>query len=808
MILIRGLFIVSLFYLLSNSCFGQDPWGNLPWVTIGADSVNMDPRKNILITGNIRVKNSSEPIVGASISADQFKYFNYSDANGKYILELPPGTYRITVRHIGMKSGYFRVRILAGGVFNVDLEEGVVDLEALVITARPIDSNIKQSITGLTTMGVSEIKTLPMLLGEVDIVKSLQLMPGVTTVGEASSGLNVRGGRPDQNLFLLNDAPIFNTTHALGFVSAFNQDIIRDFSLYKGSVPAQLGGRASSVLEINTTRADFEKWSYQGGIGPITTRFTAQGPIQKKRTSIMLSGRVAYPNWMLRQVSDPNVNKSSSSFNDVFTSIVHRFNNNSSAEINLYRSHDGFRFSDRFGYEWNNFLTQAIWTGFANRKASPSVSLSYGQFQTTLMDPVGQSASQLKNVLNYVQLKPVINYIPNDKHSISTGLETILYIPKDEIQEGYKGNSLFIPKTVNKDNGWEAAFFVNDDYQLSERISVSAGLRLSGYMHLGADTIFTYQDGAPKSAATIIDSAYYDSFEKIKSFVGLEPRFAIRINTFKNQSVKVSYNRMRQYIHQISNTASATPVDIWQVSTGYLPPQVADNYSAGYFWNLKDNVWETSVEAFYKKINNLVEYKDFAQLYVNPHLETELLSGNGKAYGVELFIRRLKGRTTGWVSYTYSQTEVQVASPYSSESVNNGSWFPSNYNKPHIFNFVLNKKNYKNGAFSFIASYSSGRPLTALESSYIVNGVVVPIYSQRNQYKIPAYFRIDVSFTIGNVVRKIEDSLVFSIYNLFGRDNAYSVFYQRPSSTYLIPKPYKLSVLGSALPSITYNFKF
>jgi hypothetical protein len=418
-----------------------------------------------------------------------------------------------------------------------------------------------------------------------------------------------------------------------------------------------------------------------------------------------------------------------------------------------------------------------------------------------------QSASQLKNALSYVQIKPYVNYIPNDKHSITAGAESMIYLPKDEHQKAYQG-SAFIPQKVNKDNGWEAALFINDEYQISEKISVSTGLRFSGYMHLGADTIFQYASGQPKTATSIIDSVYYGSYQKIKTYGGLEPRIAVRVNTFKNQSVKVSYSRMRQYIHQISNTASATPVDIWQVSTGYLPPQVADHYSLGYFWNLNDNEWETSIEGFYKRMQNLVEYKDFPNLYVNRHIETELLTGQGRAYGGEVYLRRLKGRWTGWLSYTYSQTEVHVASAISSESINNGAWYPSNYNKPNIFNLVLNKKTYRNGAFSIIASYASGRPLTAIESSYMVNGAVVPIYSKRNQYRIPDYFRVDLSLTIGSVFKKLDDSLVFSIYNFFGRDNAYSVFYQRPTSNYFIPKPYQLSILGAALPSLTYNFKF
>jgi len=793
--------------LFSFTSLAQTDWQTVPWQTIGKDSTNTDLKNNILLTGTIRNMGSGESVNGATISVDSHKYFDYTDNKGQYVLEMPRGDYRITVRHIGMKPRYFRLKVLSGGVFDVAMEEGIINLEELVIMARPINSNVKQAISGLTTMSLGEIKTLPTLLGEVDIVKSLQLMPGVSSVGEASSGFNVRGGRPDQNLMLLNDAPIFNTSHALGFVSSFNQDIIRDFSLYKGSVPSQYGGRASSVLEINTRRGDSEKWSYQGGVGPITTRFSAEGPIQKSKTSLLLSGRIAYPNWMLKQASDANVSKSSASFNDAFVSIAHRINDNSSVEASIYQSHDGFQFSDRFGYVWNNFLAQTKWTGLANRKASPSVSMSYGQFNTTLIDPVGQSASQLKNALSYVQIKPYVNYIPNDKHSITAGAESMIYLPKDERQDAYRG-SAFLPKKVNKDNGWEAAIFLNDEYQINERVSLSAGLRLSGYMHLGVDTVFQYANGQPKTVNSIVDSVYYGSFQKIKTYGGLEPRLAVRVNTFKDQSVKVSYSRMRQYIHQISNTASATPVDIWQVSTGYLPPQIADHFSVGYFWNLNNNEWETSVEGFYKKMQNLVEYKDFPTLYVNRHLETELLTGQGRAYGGEIYFRRLKGRWTGWLSYTYSQTEVNVTSAISSESINDGAWYPSNYNKPNVFNLVLNKKTYRNGAFSIIASYASGRPLTAIESSYIVNGAVVPIYSKRNQYRIPDYFRVDISLTIGNVFKKVDDNLVFSIYNFFGRDNAYSVFYQRPTSNYFIPKPYQLSILGSALPSLTYNFKF
>jgi hypothetical protein len=334
------------------------------------------------------------------------------------------------------------------------------------------------------------------------------------------------------------------------------------------------------------------------------------------------------------------------------------------------------------------------------------------------------------------------------------------------------------------------------------------GLRYSSYTHLGDDTVFVYEPGLPRTNLTRVDSVYYGKNKFIKSYAGLEPRISARYSLSANKSVKLSYNRMRQYIHLISNTTAPTPIDLWQVSTEYVPPQIADNYSLGYFHNMKDNRWETSAEFFYKDLHNLVEYKNFPTLFLNNHIETELVTGKGRAYGAELFIRRLQGKWTGWLSYTYSQTEVKVESQFEGESINDGEWFPSNFNKPHNFNLVMNRKLQRTGAFSFTFTYTSGRPFTAVESSYLANGTVVPIYSDRNEYNIPHYVRLDLSITAGNVVKGFDNSLVFSIYNLFGRDNAYSVFYRRPANNFFIPKPYKLSVLGAAFPSLTYNFKF
>lgn len=796
-------------HFVAQSAYGQEEvnvW-DVPWTIIG-DSASLVENQTVPITGLVVDQQTGEPLSGASVSVDVFKHYDYTDKNGAYFLDVPPGTYKIKVRHVGMVTSYIKVRVLSRGTLHVHMTQGIVELNEIMISSRPIDSNIKQSLPGLTKLNVQEIKTLPTLTGELDIVKSLQLMPGITSVGEGSSGFNVRGGRTDQNLVLLNDVPLFSTAHALGFVSAINQDVIQDFSLYKGNVPSNFGGRAASVLDVTTRRGNFEEWKIQGGVGPVSSRLTAEGPLDSMNMSVLISGRVSHSNWVLQKVSDPDVSKSRLTFYDGFAKITRRFSPTSSAEISYYGSHDRFQFANSFGYLWSTQILSGKWQSRADKKTSPIFSASYGRFKSSFFDPSGPDRSQIVNTLNYIQLKEDINYIPNDRHEVVAGISAIGYLPRPEIEEGYQKNPLIDKKSVGKKRGLETAIYINDDFELSEIISVSAGIRYSYYAHIGPDTVFHYLPGIPRTKDAITDTTLHTTFSNIRNFGGIEPRFSVRINTLPNQSVKMSYNRMRQYIHQISNTTAPTPIDLWLVSNEHLPPQIADNFSLGYFWNIKDNRWETSLEGFVKNIRNLVEYKDFPELLVNNHIETEFLTGKGRAYGAELYLRRLKGKWTGWLAYTYSRTSVKVSSPFENESINEGQWFPGNYDKPHNLNLVINRSLIRSSALSMIFSFNTGRPFTGIESSYLVDDIVVPIYSARNKYRIPNYYRLDLSCTIGKVIKSLDGSLVFAVYNLFGRDNAYSVFYKRPEKNYFIPKPYKLSVLGAALPSLTYNFRF
>jgi hypothetical protein len=412
--------ILTFAFFISNA---QEEW-DVPWTVVG-DSAKIKKGENVVITGTVTYGDTGLPVEGALVSVDYLKHFDHTDKNGRYYIDLPVGNYKIYFKTLGSSPQYYRVRALSYGVLDIAIKEGTTQLREVEISSRPLDTNIKASLPGLTKLSIVEIKTLPALFGELDIVKSLQLMPGVSSVGEGSSGFNVRGGRVDQNLVLLNDVPIFNASHALGFVSALSQDIIKDFSLYKGNVPANFGGRASSVLEINTRRGDFDKWQFQGGVGPISSRFTAEGPLSSGKTSIILSGRASYTKWFLKRIDDPDVSNSNAKFYDGYMGISHRFSENSSADVSYYYSRDDFQFSNQFGYEWHNQIVNAKFQALTNRKASPLTSISYGNFKNTLFEPSGVEAKSRTNAMNYFQLKQIVNYTPAEDHTMVAGSDRI-----------------------------------------------------------------------------------------------------------------------------------------------------------------------------------------------------------------------------------------------------------------------------------------------------------------------------------------------------------------------------------------------
>jgi len=797
--------VLSFIFLpfFSLLAYSQDNWASPP-IVIGDSTLTLQSNR-VILTGKIKDATGNS-VQGATISVDVFKHFDYSDENGSYFLEMPPGTYKFIVRHVGKETIFQKITIYSNGLLDFNLAESAKTLEEIVVTSRALDSNVKNVLAGSSTLNIQEIKTLPALLGEVDVIKSLQFLPGVNSLGEGAAGFNVRGGRTDQNQILLNGTPIFNPNHALGFLSTFNPDVVQKFTLYKGNVPGEFGGRASSVLDVKARDADFDKWKFTVGLGVAASRLSAEGPLVGGKSSLLLGGRISNANWLLQRVKNPDVKQSRLQFYDLHLGWAHKFSSNSILRLTTFTSGDFFRFSRQFAYDYQSTIVNVNWIARADKKLSPSTLVSFGQYKNTLIEPEGIFASHLSNQINYFQLKEMLSLTLHENIQGVLGVESMLHLNSPERLQP-SGVSTLAPKFADKSDGLEMAAFASAEWTLPQAISVSAGFRYSGFRHLGRDSVFIYNPELPQSVDAITDTVIYGNRKTIDSFSGLEPRISLRVNTTTNQSIKLSYNRMRQYIHQVSNTATPTPVDIWQISTRYQPPQLADNLSVGYFVNVKDNTYELSFEGFHKTMANLIEYKDFAQLFVNPHLETELVKARGKAYGFEVYARKLKGRWSGWLAYTYSRSLVQTLSNFPQEQVNNGEWYPANFDKPHAVNLVINKRLPGKSAFSVTAQYSTGRPVTALESSFILSNTVVPSFSARNRYRIPDYFRVDVSLTIGSIIKNIDDTFVFSIYNLLSRENAYSIFYQTPNS-FLIPKSYRLAILGSALPSVTYSVTF
>ncbi|MEO0339148.1 MAG: TonB-dependent receptor [Bacteroidota bacterium] len=559
-------------------------------------------------------------------------------------------------------------------------------------------------------------------------------------------------------------------------------------------------------------RKSYEEYSFKGGIGIVSSRFMAEGPIVKDKTSFLVGARASYSDWVLDLVQDPLIQESGATFSDINVILSHRFNLKHSLTFSYYGSTDDFQYAQDFGFNYSTQLAGVRWNGILGSNFSTSSTFNYGDYDSRSFIPEGVDAFNLDNGIEYYQFKQNFFWLPQG-HKINFGLEVNGNRMKPDVLTPRGEGSTILPDRAVRDKSRDFALYFNDEYTLSERISVSAGLRYSHYQQLGDDAIFIYDEEGLRRVNNITDTIQYGSGEVIQTYGGLEPRFSLRLgldDSGDKGSIKMSYNRTRQYIHLISNSAAPTPVDIWQVSNPYIEPQIGDNFSIGYFKNFNSNVWESFVELYYKNIDNLVDFRDFPDLFLNEHLETELLSGQGRAYGLEFYLRRLAGRWTGWLSYTYSRSEIQIPAQGLESAINNGEWYPTNFDQPHTVNLVAKRQLGKRSALSFNFTYQTGRPITGLVSSYAQNNSPIPNFSERNAYRVPDYVRFDVSMTIAGRTwpgKKFNSNLTLSAYNLFGRRNAFSVFYQRPEGA-LIPRAFQLSVLGAVFPAVTYNFSF
>lgn len=770
--------------------------------------IETDRNSTYTLSGVVRDATTNEAIVGATVLVEETTKGTVTNYDGYFEVKLAAGMYRIRVTAVSKLPTILSINLNEDQRHDFEIYEQNTQLDDILVTSQSADRNISSTEMSQIKMDIKTMKTIPQFMGEIDVVRSILMLPGVSTVGEGASGFNVRGGNVDQNLILLDETPLFNSSHLFGFFSTFNPDFVKDVTLLKGGMPANYGGRISSVLDVKTKDGNPNKVSVNGGVGIITSRLLVEGPISKK-TTFIIGGRYAYPDWLLKRVPDLNVQKSSSNFYDANLRIRHQFNDKNNLIFSAYRSQDQFKFAADTTYSWSTTNFSLKYNTTISEKLFASATAIYSKFNNDITGTTKGKEFEANFGIDTRGGKVDLTYIPNSRHKIDFGASLTSYVfNPGKLTPGI--NSSNNPIILNDEYSTEMGYYISDEFRLSNKISFHMGLRYSEYYVRGKADVAIYDPTAPQSPSTVIGSTHYDDGQLIKKYSGLEPRFSSKFTLSPESSVKISYNRNLQYIQLISNTTAVSPLDLWRTSNYYIKPQTGDQVALGYFRNFDKNRYEISIEGYYKWIQNLVEYKNGADLFMNPLLESQLLNAKGEAYGVELLIRKKEGRLTGWLAYTYARSFRLVKGNTPEETINQGNKYPSNFDKPNDLAIVANYSLTKRMSFSANFTYSTGRPITYPRAVYSIDGYIVSQYSERNQARIPDYHRLDISFTIDESLRKAKKwkgSWTFSIYNVYGRANAYSVFF-KPQYNGSQTQSYKLAVVGTMFPSITYNFKF
>ena len=782
------------------------------------DPLNQGRYKKARLSGKVVEGKTGDPLMGAVIYNPETKTGVTSDAKGRYAMDLPTGEIHLRVSFMSYENQFYTINLIQDGKSDFDLFEKSYAIEELVV----VGENAKASKAQMSMIKMSSItvKELPVLMGEADLIKSMVMMPGVQSVGEMSSGFNVRGGNTDQNLIMLDNAPVFNITHLFGFFSMINPDAVEDVTLYKGGIPVSYGERIASVMDIKLKQGNDKKIGINGGIGLVNSRLTIEGPLtKKKKSTFLIGGRTTYSDWMMKQSRNKTFMYSVARFYDLNGTVNFELGPKNHLKLMGYTSSDAFNFNTRTLYTYGNALGSLNWKLNLSDKIISNLALSYSKYslEADQTDPlVPQADYILKSNIQYSSLKYSLSIYPNDKHRISTGMQLIGYkINPGDIAPGQEVSNV-VAATMRPEQSAEMAIFVDDDFDLTDKLAFNIGLRYAHFINYGPGMVYQYAPGAPKSEASIVDSTTYKSGEIIKAYGGIEPRFSMKYSLLSGGSLRFSYQRIHQFYTQISNTAVISPADYWKSADPYIPPLINDQIALGLFRNPANSKFETSIEVYYKNLQNLLEYKNGAKLVMNNHLETDVMTSKGYSYGIELLAKKSYGRLNGWLSYTYSRTFRKGESEFQEENINGGSYYPSVYDKPHDLSAVMNYKISKRWRFSGNFVLTSGRPITLPEEKYMFANNQVVIFSDRNKYRMPPYHRLDVSLTLEENLRKKhmwKGSWTFSIYNLYGRDNTYSVFYKKsPQSTYGTNESrydiYRMSIIGIPVPSVAYNFKF
>ncbi len=776
-------------------------------------SIPIFSQDKFTVSGTISNKNSNETLIGVNVSVSGIKTGVTTNEYGFYSLTLPKGDYEIIFSYVGFATQTEKISLNQNLKKNVSLTESGQELQEVVITTEKSIANIRKPEMSVNKLSISTIKKMPVVLGEVDIIKSILLLPGVTNAGEGQSGFNVRGGGADQNLILLDEAMIFNSSHVFGFFSVFNPDAIKDLKLYKGGIPSKFGGRASSVLDIYQKEGNSNNFHLNGGVGLISSRLLAEGPIVKDKGSFLIGGRASYAHLFLKLTDNEN----SAYFYDLNTKLNYKLNANNNLFLSGYFGRDVFNLDGTIDNTYGNATLNLRWNHLFSDKLFSNLSLIYSDYYYGLtLDFIGFNwDSGIKNF----NLKYDFKHYLSKNIKLNYGLNSIYYDFNPGTIEPNSDNSSINFKQLDEKYAFENAFYLEVEQRLTDKLAINYGIRYSLFNRLGNSTINFYTNNQPVfydadlkiyEKAKPIRTTYFDKNATIAFYNNLEPRFSAAYELNENQSVKASYNRMTQYLQLISNTASPTPLDVWTPSDNYIKPQIADQVAVGYFNNFKENSYTLEVESFYKTIKNRIDYIDGADLIANEAIEQVVLNGEMLSYGLEILLRKNTGKFNGWIAYTISRSQQRTPGRAANEiGINNGEWYRSAYDKLH--NLAITANYNLNQKWNFGANFilQSGQPVTYPNGQYEYQGITLPSYGERNGANLPLYNHLDVSATYipkPDKRKGWQSEWVFSIYNIYNMENAASISFRENADTGA-NEAVRFSIFG-IVPSVSYNFKF
>lgn len=765
-------------------------------VLLAFTALSLNAQEKFTLSGSVKDSLTGESLIGAYIVSPQTKAGVITNAYGFYSLTLPKGSYKIRYEYLGYIPQEFEVSLISDITKNIELKTKSISLKEVVVNGEASNQNVASTSMSVQKLDIKEVKALPVLFGEQDILKTIQLLPGIKSAGEGNSGFYVRGGTTDQNLVLLDEAPVYNTAHLLGFFSVFNSDAIKDVTVIKGGIPAEYGGRLSSVVDVRMNDGNTKDYSVSGGIGLISSRLTVQGPIVKNKGSFIISGRRTYADLFLKLANDSNQRRTNLYFYDLNMKANYDLGKKDRIYLSGYLGRDVFNFANRFGINWGNKTGTVRWNHLFSNKLFLNSSFVFSNYNYEInLEGASRNVNITSGIRDFM-LKEDFEYFINPKNSLKFGLNSTYhqFFPGSLIAKGDTFvNNRILPNKQALENG----IYISDDYSFSNSFKINYGLRFSSFSLLGPGTLYTYDSEGDKSDSTTLKNGAVG-----KTYFGIEPRLTLNYMINDQSSVKGSYTRIYQYVHLLSNTTSGNPTDLWLPTSNNIKPQYSDQWALGYFRNFAENNYESSVEVYYKNMYNLIDYKKEADIVLNPNVESQLVYGKGWAYGAEFFLKKKEGKLTGWIGYTWSRTLRQFT------EINHGTSYPAKQDEIHDISIVGIYKASERWTLASTWVFNTGDAVTFPSGIYNSLGRPVAYYTDRNGYRMPNYHRLDFSATNTKKLKgNRERSWNFSIYNLYARRNAYAINFQPDPKDPNKMQAVRLS-LFSIIPSVTFNFKF